>query len=252
MISIPLSSALSIASGCTPVMGLISAIYGPAVSGLIGGSHYNILGPAGALVNINSKLVAENGVEIIPYVALLTGVFTLVCWFLKLEQYCMLIPLSVLEGFSLGVATTIGFSQLRNAFGLKNLPKHKDFYMNVFESFKNLDKAQSNEYIPFAIFFVILFSLAKFLPGRPWIILIAFCGLIYGFFTDGSANKPTLLKDVYPEMLERSSLYDFSYYTNDAFSLNTASLLIGAFEVTFVAVLETLISAKIADNQTGK
>ena len=53
-------------------------------------------------------------------------------------------------------------------------------------------------------------------------------------------------------MLERSSLYDFSYYTNDAFSLNTVALLIGAFEITFVAVLETLISAKIADNQTGK
>ena len=66
-------------------MGLISAIFGPGVSGLIGGSHYNILGPAGALVNINSKLVAENGVEIIPYVALLTGFFTLVCWALKLE-----------------------------------------------------------------------------------------------------------------------------------------------------------------------
>jgi hypothetical protein len=65
---------------------------------------------------------------------------------------------------------------------------------------------------------------------------------------DGTANKPTLLKDVYPEMLLRSSLYDFSYYTNDAFVLHTPSLLIGAFEVTFVAVLETLISAKIADN----
>jgi MFS superfamily sulfate permease-like transporter len=34
--------------------------------------------------------------------------------------------------------------------------------------------------------------------------------------------------------------------------LHIPSLLIGAFEVTFVAVLETLISAKIADNQTGK
>ena len=36
------------------MMGLISAIFGPGVGGLIGGSHYNVLGPAGALVNINS------------------------------------------------------------------------------------------------------------------------------------------------------------------------------------------------------
>ena len=52
--SIPLSTALAIASGVTPMMGLISAIFGPGVGGLIGGSHYNVLGPAGALVNINS------------------------------------------------------------------------------------------------------------------------------------------------------------------------------------------------------
>ena len=201
MVSIPLSVALSIASGSTPVSGLISAIFGPMVAGLMGGSNYNILGPAGALVNINSKLVAENGIEILPYVAMLSGFISLVVYIFKLEQYCMLIPLSVLEGFSLGVATTIGLSQLRNAFGLKNLPKHKDFYMNTYESFKNLDKAQSNEYIPFAIFFVILYSLAKFLPGRPWIILIALAGLIYGKLSDGKSFKPTLLKDVYPEMI---------------------------------------------------
>ena len=141
MVSIPLSVALSIASGSTPVSGLISAIFGPMVAGLMGGSNYNILGPAGALVNINSKLVAENGIEILPYVAMLSGFISLVVYIFKLEQYCMLIPLSVLEGFSLGVATTIGLSQLRNAFGLKNLPKHKDFYMNAYESFNNLDKA---------------------------------------------------------------------------------------------------------------
>jgi MFS superfamily sulfate permease-like transporter len=43
-------------------MGLSAAIYGPCISGIIGGSNYNILGPAGALVNIISGLVQENGV----------------------------------------------------------------------------------------------------------------------------------------------------------------------------------------------
>lgn len=63
LVSIPLSTALSMASLCTPMMGLSAAIYGPAVGGLIGGSDYNILGPAGALVNILSRLVNENGGE---------------------------------------------------------------------------------------------------------------------------------------------------------------------------------------------
>ena len=61
LVSIPLSTALSIASNCTPMMGLSAAVYGPAIGGLVGGSDYNILGPAGALVNILSRLVDENG-----------------------------------------------------------------------------------------------------------------------------------------------------------------------------------------------
>ena len=56
LVSIPLSCALAIASGATPMMGLSAAIYGPAVGGLVGGSNYNILGPAGALVNILNRL----------------------------------------------------------------------------------------------------------------------------------------------------------------------------------------------------
>ena len=80
------------------------------VGGLLGGSDFNILGPAASLTNINARLVVENGIEIIPYVAMLSGVFILLIYILKLECYFLLIPTSVLEGFSLGIATTIAMS----------------------------------------------------------------------------------------------------------------------------------------------
>lgn len=58
LISVPLSTALAIASGATPIMGLQAAIFGPMIAGILGGSNYNVLGPAGALVNVLSSLVA--------------------------------------------------------------------------------------------------------------------------------------------------------------------------------------------------
>lgn len=58
---------------------------------------------------------------------------------LKMEQYCTMLPTSVLEGFSLGVATSIGLGQFDFAFGLYGLPKHKRFFMNVFEGFEDVD-----------------------------------------------------------------------------------------------------------------
>ena len=129
LVSVPLSVALAIASGCTPTMGMSTAIYGPAVSGMIGGSAYNILGPAGALVNINNKLVMDNeGTQIIPYVAITAGMMTLFVWLLGLEKYCTIIPNSVLEGFSLSVALTIGLGQLNSAFGIVPKVVYKQFY----------------------------------------------------------------------------------------------------------------------------
>jgi len=80
LVSIALSPALAMAQGGTAMMGLATAIYGPAIGGILGGSNYNILGPAGALVNIVSTLKNENGVEIIPLVALFGGIMSFVVY----------------------------------------------------------------------------------------------------------------------------------------------------------------------------
>ena len=119
------------------MQGIMAGIYGPLMGGLFGGSNYNILGPAGALVNNLSKLSGTYGPDIIPMVALGGGLVSFVVFLLKLEKYCTLIPISVLEGFSLGVAITIGFGQFNFALGL-DLPKEKEFYKNVIKTFENV------------------------------------------------------------------------------------------------------------------
>jgi len=231
------------------MMGLSSAVYGPAISGLVGGSNYNILGPAGALVNILMKFSSEYGPEIIPRLAFVSGLIIMGVFLLKLEKYCTVIPLSVLEGFSFGVAITIGCGQLNNALGLKGLKKHPEFYMNVMETVENAGELQGHEFTAFLIFFVVLFSLMKFLPGKPWIVPVALLGILYGFICDKAipSIRPTLLMDMYPKMLEGAVLIDFSYLKKD---IPLSVVLVGSLEVAFVAVLETLISARIADNRT--
>lgn len=92
--------------------------------------------------------------------------------------------------------------------------------------------------------------LSKYLPGRPWIILIALLGIAYGFVMTKfiPSLKPALLLDRYPAMGKSISLFDFSYLDNQ---IPITNIIVGALKVSFVAVLETLISARIADNQTG-
>jgi len=109
LVSIPLSTALAISSGAQPMMGLTAAVYGPAMGGIFGGSNYNILGPAGALVNILNRFSTEFGPKIIPMMAFFSGIMSMIVFALRIEKYCMLIPVSVLEGFSFSVAVAIGF-----------------------------------------------------------------------------------------------------------------------------------------------
>lgn len=233
------------------MMGLSTAVYGPFLGGILGGSNYNILGPAGALVNILSKFSSTYGPEIIPYLAFFGGILCFFVYLLGLERYCMLIPISVLEGFSVSVAVTIGFGQVNSALGLYGLTKYKEFYMNVYTSFKNFGSLKFAEFIPFLFMFATLFTLARRFPGKPWIILIALIGMTYGVLTSFAipSIKPTLLKDVYPTMAE-GQIIDFSYIKSD--KVTAEAVLYGSLEVAFVAVLETLISARIADQMTGK
>jgi MFS superfamily sulfate permease-like transporter len=195
--------------------------------------------------------------EIIPWIAIVSGLMSLAVWGLSLEKYCTLIPNSVLEGFSMGVGITIGCGQLNFALGLDNKTPSKVFYENVFWSFSNIGDLQLEVFLPFFIFFVTLFSLMKFLPGRPWIILIAVVGNLYGILVNKAipAIRPLLLQDKYPEMDKfGADIVNFGYmsapWAEDS-KITCSAVIFGALKVAFVAVLETLISARIADTKTG-
>lgn len=107
------------------------------------------------------------------------------------------------------------------------------------------------EFVPFLVMYIMLMTLLKKLPGKPWIIFIAIVGMIYGFVTSLAFKniKPLLLKDKYPEM-KSPAIWDFEWMSNKK-NIRFWDVLIGSAEVSFVAVLETLISGRIADNRTG-
>lgn len=86
--------------------------------------------------------------------------------------------------------------------------------------------------------------------NRPWIVPVAIVGIIYGFITYKffPKIKPALLFEKFPEMAASPRIADFRYMTNE---IKYKNIFIGSLKVAFVSVLETLISARIADNRTG-
>mmetsp|Transcript_66617 Transcript_66617/g.189101 ORF Transcript_66617/g.189101 Transcript_66617/m.189101 type:complete len:663 (-) Transcript_66617:30-2018(-) len=263
MVSVPLSISLGIASvsgddPAAPTMGVATAFWGGIIFGIFGSSDLNIIGPAGALSGmLNSYTIQFNGSGVLPYLSLISAAWIFLIWVLNLQRYLLLMPKAVFEGFTFAVAIIIGFNQLNMALDLHPAgPKHEHFYENVIESFKVLDQASAFPSIFFVVCCGLLLTLAKYLPkvkgyAIPWTVLIPLLTIIIGYLADsdnlGGLSLPTL-KNKYGVLEARIvelPQQPLSYYAQG----KTGGIITASFGVAFVAVLETLISAKIAEQK---
>lgn len=118
IVALPLSMAIAIASGVSPDRGLYTAIVGGFIVSALGGSRFQIGGPAGAFIVLVASCVERQGVDGLLLATLMAGVFLLAIGYLRIGTYIKLIPYPVTVGFTAGIAVIIFASQLKELFGL--------------------------------------------------------------------------------------------------------------------------------------
>ena len=118
IVALPLSMAIAIASGVGPERGLFTAIVGGFLVSALGGSRYQIGGPAGAFIVLVAACVTATGLEGLILATILSGVVLIGAGALRLGTYIRYIPYPVTVGFTAGIAVIIFASQLREMFGL--------------------------------------------------------------------------------------------------------------------------------------
>jgi len=92
LVSLPLSISLAIAADASPVQGVITAVWAGLVSAVCGGSHYNIVGPTGALSGILSYYSVTYGPAVQPLLAILSGMLSILVWFSGIDAYLIFVP----------------------------------------------------------------------------------------------------------------------------------------------------------------
>src|SRR5689334_14025524 len=112
IVALPLSMAIAIASGVTPDRGLYTAIVGGFVISLLGGSRFQIGGPAGAFIVLVAATVAAHGVDGLLLATMLSGLILLAVGLLRLGTFIKYIPYPVTVGFTAGIAVIIFASQV--------------------------------------------------------------------------------------------------------------------------------------------
>ncbi len=119
IVALPLSMAIAIASGASPAQGLYTAIIGGFVVSVIGGSRFQIGGPAGAFIVLVSSAVHVHGMDGVLLATILAGLMLAAVGFLRLGTYIKFIPYPVTVGFTAGIAVIIFSSQIKDLLGLR-------------------------------------------------------------------------------------------------------------------------------------
>ena len=124
VLALPLAMAFAIASGMSPSAGIWTAIVAGFLIALLGGSRVQIGGPTGAFIPIIYAIVADLGVQNLLIATMMSGVLLFAMGALRMGSMIRFIPLSVVIGFTNGIAVVIFISQIKDFLGLKidNLP----------------------------------------------------------------------------------------------------------------------------------
>ncbi len=163
IVALPLAMAFAIASGLNPEAGLWTAIIAGFLISVLGGSSVQIGGPAGAFIVIVYGIVERYGLANLLISTFSAGVLLFLLGLFKLGTLVRYVPVSVVIGFTNGIAVLIALSQLRDVLGLNIEKMPADFFSQIGTLARHLDS-----FNPWAFLLAALCVFGLFLWPRLW------------------------------------------------------------------------------------
>ncbi|MGY6707456.1 MAG: SulP family inorganic anion transporter [Rhizobiaceae bacterium] len=246
IVALPLSMAIAIASGATPAQGLYTAIVGGFFVSLLGGSRFQIGGPAGAFIVLVAATVMAHGMDGLILATMLSGLMLAAVGFLRLGTYIKFIPYPVTVGFTAGIAVIIFASQIRDMLGLTLAGPEPGPLLEklpvLWEALPGFDPAT----VALALATILLIvGLKRWRASLPeMLIAIAATSIAAWALGLEVATIGTQFGGI-PSALPMPSLPDISLE-------RVIAVLPSAFAFTLLGSIESLLSAVVADGMTGR
>ncbi|MDR7376032.1 SulP family sulfate permease [Rhodoferax ferrireducens] len=131
IVALPLAMAFAIASGLKPEAGLWTAIIAGFIISALGGTTAQIGGPAGAFIVIVYGIVERYGVANLLIATACAGVLLFALGLFKLGTLVRYVPVSIVIGFTNGIAVLIALSQVKDWLGLEIIHMPGDFFSQI-------------------------------------------------------------------------------------------------------------------------
>jgi SulP family sulfate permease len=245
VVALPLSMAIAIASGVSPERGLYTAIAGGLIISLIGGSRFQIGGPAGAFIGLVAGVVERHGYEGLAIATVLAGLILVTVGLLRLGTYIKYIPFPVTVGFTAGIAVIILASQLRDFLGLTIAHEPSALLPRLSAVREALPTMHMPTFAIALLSVAVIALLRRLRPAWPsFLIAIVLAAAVCAVFHLDVETISSRFGAV-PRSLPSPAL--------PAFSIEKVSAVLpDAVAIALLGAIESLLSAVVADGMTGR
>ena len=244
MVALPLSLAIAIASGAGPEKGLVTAIVAGLLISLFGGSRVQIGGPTGAFIVVVFGVIAEHGYDGLVLATFMAGIMMIVAGYLRAGNLVAYVPEAVINGFTIGIGIIIATSQIKDLFGL-SLGQVPAVFVAKIDALWAARHTQSAFALGIGVATMILIiALRRLAPKFPGLIVAV--GLTSAIVAVAALPVDTIFSRFgpLPSALPVPTLPDISMN-------RVIELLPSAFVIAFLASVESLLSAMVADRMIG-
>jgi SulP family sulfate permease len=246
IVALPLSMAIAIASGVTPDRGLYTAVIGGFIVSLLGGSRFQIGGPAGAFIVLVALTVQRHGIDGVILATSMAGLLLIAAGLLRLGTYIKFIPYPVTVGFTAGIAVIIFVSQLKDLFGITLTAKEPaELIPKLEELARSLHTANLSAVAIAAISIAIIVVLRRLRPAWPGILVVVVVAALATWALSLPVETIGTRFGGIPRQLPSPAW--------PVFSLEKArAVLPDAIAFALLGAIESLLSAVVADGMTGR
>lgn len=240
MVALPLSLAIAIASGAQPEKGLITAIVAGFLISLLGGSRVQIGGPTGAFIVVVFTIISEHGYDGLVIATFMAGAILLVAGFMRAGRLIQLVPEPVINGFTIGIAIIIATSQLKDLFGLDIDQVSAEFFEKINALWAARDSLSAPVLAIGLLTMGLIIGLRRAFPRLPGLIIAVTIASAIVTITGLPVDTIQSRFGDLPRNLPAPKIPPLNFSV-------LVELLPSAFVIAFLAGVESLLSAMVAD-----
>ncbi|MBL0114773.1 MAG: SulP family inorganic anion transporter [Sphingomonadales bacterium] len=244
LVALPLSIAIAIASGAPPAAGLMTAVVAGFVISALGGSRVQIGGPTGAFIVIVYGVIHDHGMNGLLVATLMAGGILFVAGLLRAGKLIRHVPEPVIEGFTIGIAIVIAVSQLKDLAGMTGAALPADFLPKL-EGLWSMRATIDRPSVAIGIGCVAaILVLRRLAPKFPWLVLVVALASVAAAVGFPSVETVAARYGALPNAVPMPQFPAISVAL-------LIELLPSALTIAFLAGIESLLSAIVADRMIG-